>query len=52
MAEIWDASGVVEDTAKDLLGQYHPEIATASFGYGVSGQGLSCRTRGRYSGDG
>ena len=33
MAELWDASGTVEDTVKDLLGKYHPEVAAASFGY-------------------
>jgi hypothetical protein len=33
MAEVWDAKGAVEDTAKDLLGKYHPEVAAASFGW-------------------
>jgi hypothetical protein len=33
MSELWDASGTIKDTVKDLLGQHHPEVATASFGY-------------------
>jgi hypothetical protein len=33
MSDLWDAKGTVEDTAKDLLGQYHPEVAAADFGY-------------------
>lgn len=33
MSDLWDAKGTVGSTAKDLLGQYHPEVATADFGF-------------------
>lgn len=33
MADVWEADDNVAEMAKELLGQYHPEVATANFGF-------------------
>lgn len=33
MADVWEAGSDVEDIAKELLGEFHTEVATANFGY-------------------
>lgn len=33
MSDVWKAGQDVEDIAKDLLGQFHPEVSVANFSY-------------------